>query len=132
MTTAYACERCCLALSPLAGECPVCGGMPRSMPGDLTVRYTVGCAVYFVIAGLHFESGDFVTGDARVIPGDAVRVVTADGRTAFEVRVSKSGDAIEVRSVQSFRANGVVMDNAIHIRPRSANSIEVFALPYKE
>lgn len=81
---------------------------------------------------LHIETGDPVMANNKRVDGDAVRFVTEDGRTMFEVRADKDGRSIEVRSVECTKVNGVVYSSFIDVRPQVANSIKVLVRRYED
>lgn len=82
---------------------------------------------------LHIETGHPLTGDdAKWLEVGAVRFVTEDGRTMFEVKAGKDGRSLEIRAVDTTRVDGVLYAGLLDVRPIVANSIRVFVRRYDE
>lgn len=79
---------------------------------------------------MKIATGHPVTADEIVHDFKAVRFLTDDGRPMFEVSIGSDGRSIEVRGVDTYKFDGVIYTEALEIRPRYANSVEVRTLPY--
>ncbi len=80
---------------------------------------------------MRIESGHPVTADVRKIEGRAVRFVSDDGKTVFEVIANADGTSIEVRSVEAFKVDGQIYGGLLDVRPVCANVVEVRARRYE-
>ena len=78
---------------------------------------------------LHIETGHRLTDDVKKLDEAAVRFVTPDGRTMFEVCVGPDGRSIEVRGVENAVVNKVMYSNMLEIHPHFCNNITVSVRP---
>jgi hypothetical protein len=79
---------------------------------------------------LHIEAGHSVTGDVKQIEGQAVRFVTENGRTMFEVAAHSDGRGIEVRGVEMTKHGDTFYTSALTIAPIASNCIGVRTQEY--
>ncbi len=81
---------------------------------------------------MKIATGHPVSADQVIHDFKEVRFLTDDGRPIFEVRIGADGRSIEVRGVDSYKHDGTIYTEALEIRPRYANGVEIRTLPYEE
>jgi hypothetical protein len=81
---------------------------------------------------LHIETGHPVTGDAVKIDARAVRFVTDDGRTMFEVLIGDDGKSLKVYAIEMTKHDGQIYENMLHVCPIAVNALTIGAVPYQD
>jgi len=81
---------------------------------------------------LHIETGHPVTGDAVKIDARAVRFVTDDGRTMFEVNIGDDGKSLKVYAVETTKHDGKIYNNRLQVCPGSTNALTIGAVLYQD
>jgi hypothetical protein len=81
---------------------------------------------------LSIETGHVVTKDIARVDATAVRFVSSDGRTMFEVSARDDGRSIEVRGVDACMVDGILYASSIDVRPFVGNCIAVMVRKYEE
>ncbi len=66
-----------------------------------------------------------------VMPSGGIQIIADDGRSLFDIRLSKEGH-IEVSSGHFCKHAGKVLDDYMRIEPRACNLIYIHRNEYKE
>ena len=78
---------------------------------------------------MKIEAGAYWAGKAINVPGDRVRMIADDGRTAFEIAVV-GPDTLEIRGVDTYKVGGLLMSSSISVRPKVSNVVHVSSVEW--
>ena len=80
---------------------------------------------------MKIATGHPVSGDQVIHDFKEVRFLSDEGQVMFEVRIGKDGRSIEVRGVDVYKHDGALYTEALEIRPRYSNGVEVSSVRYE-
>lgn len=79
---------------------------------------------------MKIATGHPVSDDEIIHDFKEVRFLTDDGKPVFEVSIGEDGRSIEVRGVNTYTFDGSIYTEALEIRPRYTNSVEIRTVLY--
>lgn len=80
---------------------------------------------------MKISTGHPVSADEVIHDFKTVRFLTDEGRPMFEVSIGSDGRSIEVRGVDCYKFDGAIYTEALEVRPRYSNGIEIRTIKYE-